>query len=97
MSTPNKLKINGAGAKGLEIDPDLTLAELHRLLSPGSSELHEFVVAKGVRYGDPDSADQLVGRKVTDDSAIPASALEGKKVEYWCGRSSSVLKIGRIL
>jgi hypothetical protein len=91
----SKLRVSGAGAKALEVDADMTLAELHRLLSPGSDELHEFVVAKGVRYGDPDADDQLVGRKVTDDSAVPVSVLEGKKVEYWCGRSSAVLKVGR--
>ena len=97
MSELKKIKVSGGGAKGLEVDAELSLAELHRILSPGSDELHEFVVSGKLKYGEPDADDQLVGRKVQDDSGVPVSTLAGKTVEYRCGRSSAVLKVGRIL
>jgi hypothetical protein len=86
-----------AGSRTLSVEGDSTLAALHALLSPASSELHEFVVAGGRVYGDPDADDQLVGRKVVDDREIVVSELAGKKVEYRCGGTSTAIRIPRIL
>lgn len=92
MALVPMLTVKAKGVPSIRIDAEAPLADLHALLSPGSSDLHEFAV-NGTLYGEPDADDQLVGRRVTDDRGVTVATIAGKKVEYRCGGLTLALQV----